>query len=251
MRECIAKLGLPLVIKPRISAGSRGLTFVSSVEECVAKYNLVAAEYSRPLLQEAIPSGGCKYQILMLLDEKQQLKAVCSQELLRQFPVEAGPGTLYKTVRLPELEALSAKFLQQIGWVGVACMEFITDPRTGDAKFMELNPRFWGTLNLSIQAGVDFPGLLAAMALGKDFAPVLHGQIDLYCQWLLPGDFLNFVFNKNRFHQSIPYFFGKPDAFCYAILSRDDLRPVFWSGLSLILEMFSRRRLKDVFKRGK
>ena len=39
-------------------------------------------------------------------------------------------------------------------------IEFRIDSRDGVPKIMEVNPRFWGSLQLSILSGVDFPYLL-------------------------------------------------------------------------------------------
>jgi len=39
-------------------------------------------------------------------------------------------------------------------------VEFRVDARDGTAKLMEVNPRFWGSLQLSILSGADFPYLL-------------------------------------------------------------------------------------------
>ena len=41
-------------------------------------------------------------------------------------------------------------------------MEYKQDRRTGTPLLMEVNGRFWGSLQLAIDAGVDFPYLCAA-----------------------------------------------------------------------------------------
>ncbi len=39
-------------------------------------------------------------------------------------------------------------------------VEFKLDPRDNTPKLMEINPRFWGSLALAIESGVNFPYLL-------------------------------------------------------------------------------------------
>jgi hypothetical protein len=46
-------------------------------------------------------------------------------------------------------------------------LEFKTDGRTGRPYLMEINGRLWGSLQLAIDAGVDFPALLVGCALGE------------------------------------------------------------------------------------
>ena len=50
--------------------------------------------------------------------------------------------------------------LEALNWNGVAMVEFKIDERDSRPKLMEINGRFWGSLQLAIDAGVDFPGLL-------------------------------------------------------------------------------------------
>ena len=251
IKDLKEKIEYPVVIKPRISSGSRGITYVKKKDDLITSYQQVHKDFPYPLLQEFIPQTGRKFQVLLLIDETGNIKGSCIQELLRQFPVNGGPGTLYKTISYPELKEISADFLREIDWYGIACVEYITDPRTGNPKFMEINPRFWGTLNLSLQVGVNFPYLLAQLALDKEIDSVHNSAEDEYCQWLLPGDFLNFIFNPQRFSQEINYFFNQPDDFYYAILSSSDPWPSFGAVISLLRDSFKLEKLKDVFGRGK
>jgi hypothetical protein len=54
-------------------------------------------------------------------------------------------------------------------------LEFKTDRRTGQPYLMEINGRLWGSLQLAVDAGVDFPALLVGCALGERPArPAYH-----------------------------------------------------------------------------
>src|SRR6185312_15979930 len=65
----------------------------------------------------------------------------------------------------PELVRRSRALLDRFGWCGVAMIEYKVDARTGTPYLMEINARFWGSLQLAIDAGVDFPNLLLSVAL--------------------------------------------------------------------------------------
>jgi predicted ATP-grasp superfamily ATP-dependent carboligase len=86
----------------------------------------------------------------------------------RQHPHEFGrASTFVETIELPALESLSERFLQKIDYYGLVEVEFKLDPRDGQFKLLDVNPRTWGYHSLGPAAGVDFPYLLYADQIGK------------------------------------------------------------------------------------
>ena len=57
------------------------------------------------------------------------------------------------------------------------------DRETGRFLFMELNGRLWGSLQLAVDAGVNFPALLVACALGREVSPVRRYAVDVRSRW--------------------------------------------------------------------
>src|SRR6185503_12080629 len=53
----------------------------------------------------------------------------------------------------------------------------------GDAVLMEINGRFWGSLQLAMDAGVDFPALLVDAALGRRTTPVTAWRSGVRSRW--------------------------------------------------------------------
>ena len=66
-------------------------------------------------------------------------------------------------------------------------VEFKYDSKTSTPYLMEINGRFWGSLQLAIDAGVDFPRLLLEAGYGQTPARVIEGRPGLRLRWLL-GD---------------------------------------------------------------
>src|SRR3954462_4940813 len=62
-------------------------------------------------------------------------------------------------------------------------MEYKQDARTGKPYLMEVNGRFWGSLQLAIDAGVDFPKLLIACALGETLPSFVEYQLGVRSRW--------------------------------------------------------------------
>jgi predicted ATP-grasp superfamily ATP-dependent carboligase len=60
------------------------------------------------------------------------------------------------------------------------------DARDGTPRILDVNPRFWGTLDLAIAAGVDFPGLTCRLAVDGDVEPVTSYRVGLRFRWPFP-----------------------------------------------------------------
>jgi predicted ATP-grasp superfamily ATP-dependent carboligase len=90
-------------------------------------------------------------------------------------------------VRLePQLQAAAAALLDAADWHGVAMVEFRIAP-DGKPYLMEVNTRFWGSLQLAIDAGIDFPSLLLRVCCGESVGPLAPYRIGRRLRWLL-GD---------------------------------------------------------------
>jgi predicted ATP-grasp superfamily ATP-dependent carboligase len=221
--------GERFVIKPRISSGSFGIVYVKKREDLFTSYQSVHEQYPFPLIQEWIPDGGGTFGMAALFDEASNVKAAFVHKKLRMYPVQGGPSTLREGVEHPQIMELGLSLFKSLNWVGVGMVEFKVDPRDGIPKLMELNPRFWGSLQLAIVSGVDFPYLMLRVARRESFAPVLHYTVGKRCRWLLLGDILHFLNNPHRFHLTPSFFdFTDPNT-SYDIFSKEDPLPLLGS----------------------
>jgi predicted ATP-grasp superfamily ATP-dependent carboligase len=50
-------------------------------------------------------------------------------------------------------------------WTGIGHLDFIADATLNQLYLLEMNPRWWGALNLAVVNGFDFPPGLVTMAL--------------------------------------------------------------------------------------
>ncbi len=220
---------IPAVIKPRISSGSFGIVYVKKGEDLSSLYRNVHKRYPFPLIQEWIPDGGGTFGLSALFDEASNVKAAFVHKKLRMYPIQGGPSTLAEGVEHPQIMESGLSLLKSLDWVGVGMVEFKVDPRDGIPKLMEVNPRFWGSLQLAIASGVDFPFLLLKMARKEGFEPVLHYTVGKRFRWLLLGDILHFLNHPQRFslHPSFFSFFDPNTS--YDVFSKDDPLPFLGS----------------------
>lgn len=243
------KLDYPVVIKPLESTGSRGIVYVQQRENLVEEYNKIHRKFPCPMIQEFIPPGGSSYGVFLLLDKNCEPKAIFVHKRLREFPVKGGPSTLRESVYKPELVQMSVKLLKSINYYGVAMVEYKEDPRDGQCKIMEINPRFWGSLPLAIAAGVDFPYLLYKMVMDGDVKPVKNYPEGIRCRWLLPGDILHFLTNPKRFSLKPNFFNFSKNNRADDFISWKDPGPFFGFFLIVIVNLFRISKWKHVFCR--
>jgi D-aspartate ligase len=86
----------------------------------------------------------------------------------RQQPSDLGrSSTFVETIERPELEEPSLRFLTEIGYYGLAELEFKHD-EDGRYKLLDVNARTWGYHSVAQVAGVDFPLLVQLDQLGLD-----------------------------------------------------------------------------------
>jgi predicted ATP-grasp superfamily ATP-dependent carboligase len=198
LHDLKARLPYPVVIKPRMSSGALGLCFPQNEHDFMQHYQAVHQRFPYPLIQEYIPRQGTGYGASFLFDEKAEVKASFVHKRLREYPVEGGASTLRESVRRDDIRDMAFTLLKALDWFGVAMVEFKVDPRDGIPKLMEVNPRFWGSLALAIESGVDFPYLLYRMSRGEKFQAVEEYEIGRRCRWVVPGDLLHFIYNPER-----------------------------------------------------
>ncbi len=220
---------VPAVIKPRISSGSLGIAYVKNKEDLIPSYQRVHEQFPFPIVQEWIPDGGGVYGFSALFDETSKVKAAFVHKKLRMYPVQGGPSTLAEGVEHPQIMEMGLSLLKSLNWVGVGMAEFKVDPRDRIPKLMEVNPRFWGSLQLAIVSGVDFPYLIWKMAKRESFEPILHYAVGKRFRWLLLGDLLHFFNSPHRFHLRPSFFDVFDPNTCYDIVSKDDPLPFLGS----------------------
>lgn len=173
-----AGLDTPLVLKPSRSVCTRsdgtrvktGVTWARTSEELRRRLDEYPAEAYPILAQEVIAGPGIG--IFVLLHEG-RLLARFAHRRLHEKPPSGGVSVLRQSEPMDvELLERSLDLLRAFGWAGVAMVEYKRDVRSGQPVLMEINGRFWGSLQLAIDAGVDFPRLLADVALGREVVPV-------------------------------------------------------------------------------
>lgn len=234
IKNNLNNLQYPLVLKPRVGTGSKGIKYLCNNDDFEQLEEGLFKKYGDFLIQEYIPGDEC-YGVSVIFNRKSKMRSAFVHKKIRQYPITGGVSTYAVSVKYPELVVLAEKMLQSIGWYGVANIEFKIDKRNNIPKLMEVNPRFWGSLHLAVKSGINFPYLLYQLALTGDIDTVFDYQEGIKLRWLVQGDLLNFASSLAKKHAINWKFFKFYEKdLHYAVLSLSDPMPILGKILSLI-----------------
>lgn len=186
------ELNYPVVIKPRQSKYlttdgwiSAGVDYAFSFDELTQKIDRFKNLPDLPLIQERLSGPGIG---AFLLFNHGMEKAIFFHRRIREKPPSGGVSVLRESiVPDPAIKEYSIRLMKALNWHGVAMVEFKIDDRDNTPRIMEINARFWGSLQLAIDSGIDFPFLLYQMITTGDVPPIFNYKIGVKSRWLL-GD---------------------------------------------------------------
>lgn len=178
----------PVVIKPARSVSEGGVArakyTVHYAEDAPSLARVLDELDSRAyplLLQQRIVGPGVG--IFLLLWEG-RIVARFAHRRLREKPPSGGVSVYRESIPAPpELVDRSRALLDHFGWRGVAMVEYKLEDATGTPYLMEVNGRFWGSLQLALDAGVDFPSLLLDASAGREVVPVERYREGVRSRW--------------------------------------------------------------------
>ncbi len=141
----------PYFAKPRSGSGSRGVFTIHTQAELDA-----LPHDGTYLLQEFLPGDEYSVDIYVRSDGR-PIAAVPR----KRMKTDSGIAVVACTTNNLELIQTSLKIAQHLDLRYVSNIQFKQDV-DGNFKILEINPRFSGTLPLTVAAGIDIPKLLVA-----------------------------------------------------------------------------------------
>src|SRR5690606_28957512 len=141
------------------------------------------------LIQEFIPGRGAG---VFAFYSRGTPLAWFAHRRMREKPPQGGVSVLSESAELDEaLRAASERLLSRVGWEGPAMVEYRVTP-DGRPYLMEVNGRLWGSVQLAIDCGIDFPWLMYQSAMGNQIEAVASYPVGRRLRWTL-GDLDNLL----------------------------------------------------------
>ena len=156
----------PILAKPAENfGGGKGIVRFDNESECFTFFanNNFNVDY---LLEEYI--NGFDLGCSVLCDDGEILAYTIQKGTLFSnipYSPQIGLEFLYEDLLYVEVE----KLVKSLDWKGVANIDIRYDVANKEFKILEINPRFWYTLDASVTAGVNFPYLYCIHSLGFNF----------------------------------------------------------------------------------
>jgi predicted ATP-grasp superfamily ATP-dependent carboligase len=170
VRELDERIDYPVVVKPRrttyvdddgqcYTRRLSGDNYVTPDENLTERYaSLVdgdaAFDADPPLVQEYI--DGVETMCTVGLADEGELLTWFQHQKFRVYPPSGGVGAVRQGVREPKMREYAERVVEELEWTGPLHVEFM---KTADGEFylLEVNGRYWGSLALTINSGVDIP----------------------------------------------------------------------------------------------
>lgn len=186
------EIEFPCVIKSPVETGKTLVYYANNRDELVKKYRKMCAsrnfDGALPFIQKYIEGEGAGF---FAFYKKGRCLSWFMHRRIREYPVKGGPSTAAEGFYNEQILKHGRQILDELKWEGVAMVEFKKDNRTGIYNLMEINAKFWGSLDLALVSGVNFPQMLIDDAMGQS---ILHKEYPVKrFQWILNGEFFHLV----------------------------------------------------------
>ena len=227
----------PALLKPNITTGGRGMTLVRTKNELENVFESIHTQYGDCHLQEFVQSGGRQIKAQLFVDK--QGKLLCSSVMHKQryYPEKGGSSSCNTTIIDNNIVDNCLTILRAIKWEGIADFDLIEDPKDGELKIMEINPRVPACIKSAIKSGADYAKLYVDYALENEIEEY-HAKPG-YTLRHLGFEILWFLKSENRFKSKPSWFifFGKH--IYYQDFSFKDPLPLLFGSMGNILKLMN------------
>ncbi|WP_373177010.1 carbamoyl-phosphate synthase large subunit [Mycobacterium marinum] len=183
VRETVAELGLPVVVRPSFTMGGLGSGMAYSADEVdrMAGAGLAASPSANVLIEESI-YGWKEFELELMRDGHDNVVVVCSIENLDPMGVHTGdsvtvaPAMTLTDREYQRLRDLGIAILREVGVDTGGCnIQFAVNPRDGRLIVIEMNPRVSRSSALASKAtGFPIAKIAAKLAIGYTLDEIVN-----------------------------------------------------------------------------
>ncbi|QSE84415.1 carbamoyl-phosphate synthase large subunit [Rhodococcus koreensis] len=183
VRDTVAELGFPVVVRPSFTMGGLGSGMAYDDEDLtrIAGGGLAASPTANVLIEESI-LGWKEYELELMRDGRDNVVIVCSIENVDPVGVHTGDSiTVAPAMTLTDREYqamrdLSIDILREVGVDTGGCnIQFAMDPADGRLVVIEMNPRVSRSSALASKAtGFPIAKIAAKLAIGYTLDEIVN-----------------------------------------------------------------------------
>jgi len=206
LEDAAREFGFPLVLKPQASVELENAAIQHRVIKLWSRADFAAAQAvidakGATLIQENFVGVGLGVEVLA---REGKVLTAFQHERLHE-PLLGGGSSYRRSVPLDSgLFEATQRLIQALNYTGVAMVEFKRNAKTGSWILIEINGRFWGSLPLSVDCGIDFPRYLYEMlCLGKTQFASSYKTSRFARNWLMDLYWLRENFASDRSNHAL------------------------------------------------
>lgn len=190
----------PCVIKGRYETGYNIIAYAQAPAELRSQYRNLCERYKLrepgdlPMIQRYVDGEGYGF---FAIYNRGECGPTFQHHRLREYPPSGGMSVASESSYHDGVFEQGKRLLDSLQWHGVAMVEFRVTA-DGEPVLMEINPKFWGSLDLALQAGVDFPSAMVAIASGRSVPFAREFRHPFRLHWPLHGDLLHGLRRPSR-----------------------------------------------------
>ncbi|MEU7629434.1 carbamoyl-phosphate synthase large subunit [Nocardia sp. NPDC049220] len=183
VRETVADLGFPVVVRPSFTMGGLGSGMAYNDEDLnrIAGGGLAASPTANVLIEESI-LGWKEYELELMRDGRDNVVVVCSIENVDPMGVHTGdsvtvaPAMTLTDREYQKLRDLGIAILREVGVDTGGCnIQFAVNPEDGRLIVIEMNPRVSRSSALASKAtGFPIAKIAAKLAIGYTLDEIVN-----------------------------------------------------------------------------
>ncbi|MEV6387828.1 carbamoyl-phosphate synthase large subunit [Nocardia xishanensis] len=183
VRETVAELGFPVVVRPSFTMGGLGSGMAYNDEDLdrIAGGGLAASPTANVLIEESI-LGWKEYELELMRDGRDNVVVVCSIENVDPMGVHTGdsmtvaPAMTLTDREYQKLRDLGIAILREVGVDTGGCnIQFAVNPSDGRLIVIEMNPRVSRSSALASKAtGFPIAKIAAKLAIGYTLDEIVN-----------------------------------------------------------------------------
>jgi D-aspartate ligase len=243
------RMRYPILYKPRnhyevlLPENAKNYTF-RDPNEMAAFFREYPRFACEGVFQEIIWGGdGHILVCAVYLDRDSEPLAVYTGRKIRQLEPDYGVTSFGVSENIPRIAETTTQFLKQIGFRGLAALEYVEDRATGEIYFIEINARSYYHNSLFHDVGINLPWIAYLDAvrhpmLAREVMPrQTYGR-----KWV---DFARDARSFRKKHKAgqlgwIPWVRSLLEARSFAVLAADDPGPFVFGMAKLIWRQFKK-----------
>lgn len=163
----IQNFSFPVLVKPRLAGNGEGIVKFLDIEHLTTDIKQTQNFFEEFIIQEYVEGEDIDCSVLC---KDGKILAYTIQKGLFANPKVYQPAEAIEFIHHFKVFETATRLITLLHWNGVGHIDMRIRKSDGLVQIIEMNPRFWGSIEGSLHVGVNFPHLACLASLDEDFS---------------------------------------------------------------------------------